>query len=312
MNIFNPALIAQALLVPVLAPLLIGLIRKIKASFQNREGASVLQPYRDLWKLFHKDEVISKDSSVISRVAPYVVFVTSMVVALGMPIIVNDAALPVIADMLTIIYVLALGVFFLALNGLDVGGGFGGLGSSREMTLAACTEGGFLFSLLLLGIVTGSTNLIEMTSGSWSVSFISIIPLILGIITFFIVLISENARIPFDNPSTHLELTMVHEAMILESSGKSLALLEWGSWSKLFVFLTILANVFLPWGIAATGASFAATIISLAIFLLKIFVFAFVIAVVESSIAKLRYFRLPDVLFGAMILSIIGIAIVIH
>lgn len=312
MNTFYPTLIAQALLVPILAPLLIGIIRKMKARFQNRTGAPIVQPYRELWKLFHKDEVVSHDASFISRLAPYVVFVTSLTVALGLPILVTGAALPALADILVVIYVLALGVFFLALNGLDVGGAFGGLGSSREMTLAACAEGAFLLSLLLLAFASGTTNLIGIVAGAGQLSPFAAAPLLLAAIAFFVVLISENARIPFDNPATHLELTMVHEAMIIESSGTSLALLEWGSWSKLFVFLAILVNVFFPWGISPIGAGFGALLLSLAVFVVKMTIGAWVIALIESSMAKMRYFRLPDILFGAMILSLIGIAIALH
>ncbi len=312
METFNPTLIAQALLVPVLAPLLIGLIRKFKAKCQNCEGAPIVQPYRELWKLFHKDEVISRDCSWIFRFAPYVVFVTSIVVALGLPLIVTGVALPVVADILTIIYVLALGVFFLALAGLDSGNAFGGLGSSREMTLAACAEGAFLLSLLFLAIATGSSNLLGIMAGLNHLPLLSFAPLLLAAIAFFVVLISENARIPFDNPATHLELTMVHEAMIIEHSGKGLALMEWGAWCKLMVFLAILANVFFPWGGATVGASFGALLISLLTFLLKLAVLSFIVATLESSIAKLRYFRLPDLLFGALVLDLIALAIALH
>ncbi len=312
MQTFNPILLAQALLVPILAPLLIGYMRKIKAGFQNREGAPIVQPYRELWKLFHKDEVISNDSSWISRVAPYVVFVTAFVVALGLPLIVRGSALPAVADMLTVIYLLTLGVFFLALNGLDVGGAFGGLGASREMTLTTCAEGGFLLSLLLLSFASGTTNITEMVAQTRHLPLIALAPLLLAAIAFFVVLLSENARVPFDNPATHLELTMIHEAMTIESSGKSLALLEWGSWMKLFIFLTILVNVFFPWSIAPVGASFAPLIIALAVFVIKLALGAFLIALIESSMAKMRYLRLPDLLFGALVLDLIAIVIILH
>ncbi len=299
----------QLIVTPALSPLGIGLIRKIKAKLQNRQGASITQPYRDLWKLFHKDEVISKDASWIFKYAPYFVFATTIVVGSCIPYIDSLGRSILAPDMLVIIYTLATGTFFLALAGMDTGGGFGGFGSSREMTISALAEGGLIFSFLTLSIISHTTNLLEMANGINLAYGNFSLPILLAFSGYFIVLLAETSRFPFDNPATHLELTMIHEAMILEYSGKKLALMEWSAANKLFIFAVLGSNLFFPWWIAS-GASIYSIIQEVIVLFIKLLLIYTSIALLESSIAKFRFFRLPDLLIISYILNIIAIGLI--
>lgn len=299
----------QLIIVPALSPLCIGLIRKIKARLQNRQGASIIQPYKDLWKLLHKDEVISVDASWIFRCAPYLIFAVTLVVAASIPIFASFLRNEFTSDILVIIYLLAIGTFFIALAGMDTGSAFGGFGSSRDTTVAALSEGGFLFALLTLVLISGTTNVFSISSSTTSPDASSLLPIMLAFIGFFIVLLAETARFPFDNPATHLELTMIHEAMILEYSGKKLALMEWASSNKLLIFIALGSNLFFPWGIAQ-NPHISAIIFGIFIFMLKIVLFSIAIAIIESSIAKFRLLRLPNLLFVSFILNCIAIGLI--
>lgn len=300
--------IVQLLITPLVSPLCVGIIRKMKAKLQNRQGASIIQPYYDLWKLLHKDEIMSRDASWVFYAAPFIVFAVTVVVGLSVPILAAFLANPLTSDILVVIYALSIGTFFLALAGMDTGGGFGGFGASREMTIAALAEGGLIFSLLTVSLVAGTTNLFAISSANILAHTQFFLPVALSFIGFFIVLLAETARFPFDNPATHLELTMVHEAMILEYSGKRLALMEWAAANKLFIFMCLAANLFFPWGIALSlGAG--AILISLAVFAVKVLVFCLAIATIESVMAKYRFFRLPDLLIISFILNIVAISL---
>ncbi len=301
--------IAQFIFVPALSPALVGLIRKLKARFQNRQGASIFQPYKDIWKLFHKDEVISKDASWIFYTAPFIIFAVTLVVGASIPVFASLTPHMPTSDILVIVYMLALGTFFLALAGMDTGSAFGGFGSSREMTISTLAEGGLVFSLLATALIHGTTDVFSIAASDVSQDLLSFLPVVLAFMGFFIALLAETARFPFDNPATHLELTMIHEAMILEYSGKKLALLEWASANKLMIFIALGSSLFFPWGIASTLA-FHTVILGVVVFLAKAFVFCLAIAVIESSIAKLRLFRLPDLLLFAFILSAIAIELI--
>jgi len=300
----------QIILVPVLSPLFVGIIRKIKARFQNRIGASVLQPYRDLWKLFHKDEIISEDASWIFRFSPYLIFAVTIIIGASIPLFATIFSNNLLSDFLVIVYLIALSTFFLALAGIDAGSAFGGFGSSREMTMAALTEGGLIFSLLAVALSAHSTNLFVISNSIPSLSLVSFTPIVLAFAAFLIAMLAETARFPFDNPATHLELTMIHEAMILEYSGSRLALIEWAAANKFLIFMALGANLFFPWGIMS-GATFAGVAMALAIFIMKILVLCLFVAVLESSIAKYRFFRLPDLLFMSFILSVIAISLIL-
>ena len=298
----------QLLFIPALSPMFIGVTRNVKAKFQNRQGASIFQPYRDLTKLFHKDEVISEDASWIFRAAPFVTFGTTLAIGACIPIVSSALAAP--GDFLVVVYLFALGTFWLALSGLDTGSAFGGFGSSREMMVAAFTEGGLVLSLLTLVLLSGTTNLSMVAENIQTLPFGSIAPVVLALFAFAIALLAETARYPFDNPATHLELTMIHEAMILEYSGKRLALMEWASANKYLLFLTLGATLFFPWGLAHT-LSLGAIILGLIILVAKVSLLCVAIATLESSISKLRIFRLPDLLFTSALLGIIAIGLII-
>lgn len=298
------------LLIPVVSPVFLGITRKIKAKLQNRRGASPFQPYKDLWKLFHKDEVISRDASWVFRFAPYLIFASTVIIGISIPLISTALKNDLTGDFLVVIYLVALGTFFLALAGIDTGGGFGGFGSSREMMVAALTEGGLILSLLTLALISRTTNLFSIANAIASLSFYDLPPVMLAFVSFFIALLAETCRYPFDNPATHLELTMIHEAMILEYSGKRLALIEWAAANKFMIFISLGANLFFPWGIAVSlGAG--EILLSLAVWILKGLLFCSAVAIIESSMAKFRIFRLPDLLFTSFIISIIAIGLIV-
>jgi len=308
-NMFIFIWILQLVLIPILSPLFIGIVKKIKAKFQNRNGSSVFQLYKDLWKLFQKDEVISRDASWIFKFAPYLIFAITIILGVSIPLFTSILNNP-LSDFLTIIYLIALQTFFLALAGIDVGNAFGGFGSSREMTVATLTEAGLLFSILSLSFLSHSTNFFTIVGNISSLSFFSFAPIIFAFTAFIISMLAETARFPFDNPATHLELTMIHEAMILEYSGKRLALIEWAAANKFLIFLTLGANLFCPWGIS-WSSSLSNLSIAFLYFLGKVFILSLFVAVLESIIAKFRFFRLPDLLFSSFILSIISISLIV-
>lgn len=304
--------VLQFIFVPAISPLCIGMIKKIKAVLQNRQGADIFQPYKDLWKLLHKDEIISKDASWIFRYAPFIIFAVTIIVGASIPIFASFLRNTLTGDLLVIVYTLSIGTFFLALAGMDTGNAFGGFGSSREMTVSALAEGGLIFSLLTVALINHTTNLFAISNTNiftHSQSFLPFLSIILAFGGFFIVLLAETSRFPFDNPATHLELTMIHEAMILEYSGKKLALMEWASANKLVIFIALGANLFFPLGIAQS-ADINSVTIGIVTFSIKILIFCVVIAVLESSIAKFRFFRLPDLLVVAFILSIVAIGLI--
>jgi formate hydrogenlyase subunit 4 len=303
---YTALIIANTLAIPLLSPAAIGIIRKIKARIQNRTGADILQPYRDIFKLFKKDEVISEDASWIFTFSPYFVFATTLVLAAGVPLIHSSIAWLPAGDILVFVYLLAAGTFFLALSGIDTGGGFGGFGASREMMIAALVEGGLILSLAAVALMAETTNLSGIMTTLSLIPDAHLLPLALAGVAFFIALLAEDARYPVDNPATHLELTMVHEAMILEHSGKGLALMEWAAANKFLIFIAVFVNVFQPFGLAES-LSLLALFIAAVIFFAKVFVALFVIAFIESAMSKFRIFRVPDFLFTSYILSVIAI-----
>ncbi len=308
----DPATILVVSLVHVLlmlgvAPLVTGIIRKTKARFQQRRGASIIQPYRDLAKLLRKEVGVSSTASWLFRFTPYVVFGSVLVICLLVPAALTPAPLHWMGDIITVIYLFALGRFFLALAGLDTGSAFGGLGSSREMSIASIVEPAMMLAIFTASVTAGSTNLSvvveRLSTTPWSMMNPAHLLAFAGL---FIVTLAETGRIPVDNPATHLELTMIHEAMILEYSGRHLAFIEWASQLKLVVFLVLLSNIFFPVGMAATFAP-AAVLVGLGAILGKVVVLAVIVAVVESTNAKLRLFRVPELLVVAFILSLLAL-----
>lgn len=303
-------LLIKFLYVPLVSPMFIGIVRKIKAFMQNREGASIFQPYKDLMKLFSKDEAISPVASWIFLFTPYLLFTITLVIALALPFLSSGNNLFGMNDFLVAVYLFTLASFFLSLAGIDTASSFGGFGSSREMTVLALTEGGLLFSFLPIALVTQTTNLSSMAAILSTLPLIQYAPILVAFIAFFIAMLAENSRIPVDNPSTHLELTMIHEAMILEYSGKRLALIEWAAFNKLIIFAVLGTNLFFPWGINNIS-SYLDIISSILLVSIKVLFLVGFVALVESTIAKLRFFRLPDLLFTSFILGVISLFLVI-
>lgn len=300
----------QILLVPLLAPLGIGVINKLKAKLQKRRGAPIMQPYRNLFKLFHKDEVISDSASWIFRVAPFVTFGVTLVAGASIPLFSALLHNPT-SDLLALVYLLALGTFFLALAGMDPGSAFGGFGSSREMTLTAIAEAVLVLSVLPLVVLYGTTNLTTIAATGLDGRLGDVlVPVCLAFSGFMVALLAETKRYPFDNPDTHLELTMVHEAMLLEYSGKRLALMEWAAANKLFILVALSVNLFFPFGLAQT-AGLAAIAAAIGLLVLKMLTVYIGIALLESLVPKLRFFRLSHLLFGALILNVTAIGLVL-
>jgi len=299
--------IGQAVLALLLAPGLVGFVRWLKARLQNRLGAPVWLPYVELWKLFGKEVVISRNASWLFRVTPYIVFACVLVVTFLVPMIIAPLPFDNAGDLLVVVYLLLLGTFFLALAGLDTGTAFGGMGSSREMTIAALAEPAIALAIFGQALGAGSTNLGQIVTLTLINPGVTINPgHVLAFAAMFIVSLAETGRLPVDNPSTHLELTMIHEAMILEYSGRYLALIEWASWLKLTVFFTLLANLFIPWGIATTLTlgSLGLAVLTL---ILKLVVLGVTVAVIETRIAKLRLFRVPELIGMSFVLALLAI-----
>ena len=299
------ALIQTALLL-ALAPLLTGVVRKLKAWMQSRRGPPVYQPYLDLAKLMRKGSVVSEDASWLSTITPYVCLVSILVATLLVPVFVTET-FGFLGDLIVLVYLFAMARFFMALAALDAGSTFGGMGSSREMLVSALIEPAILLSFFTVALLTGTTSLVSVTSVIASSGASLIGPaLLLAFAAFLIAILAENARVPVDNPSTHLELTMIHEAMLLEYSGKELAVMEYSSMVKLVLFMTIAWNAFLPWGVA-TELTASAIALGIIVFLVKVLVMAAVIAIIESSMAKSRLFRLPNLLTMAFILAFLAV-----
>ena len=296
----------QMAVVLVLAPLVTGITRKVKARLLRRKGASVFQPYRDLARLLRKEVVLAESASWLFRVAPYLIFAATWVAAALVPTFATGLIFSWTADLIAIIALLGSARFFLALAGMDVGTSFGGIGASREVMFASLAEPAMLLTFFALALVAGSTQLSTVAAVLATPEVGLRVSLGMALIALIIVAITENARIPVDNPATHLELTMVHEAMVLEYSGRHLAMIELAASLKLLLYLSLIACVFTPWGIATSGAGLAAFATGLAAYVAKLAVGGFLLAFFETSIAKMRVFRVPDFVGVALMLSLLG------
>lgn len=301
-------ILAQAAVLLCVSPAIVGLINKVKARLQCRQGAGILQPYADLKKLFRKQPVLSTTTTWIFTATPYIVFASTVTAGLLIPVIASQMPLNFAGNIIAFVYLLALGRFFLILAGLDSGSSFGGMGSSREAIVASLTEPAMIMAIFAIALTAGSTNLSTIVHRTALLEGIATDPSarLMAISAVFIVALAETGRVPVDNPATHLELTMVHEAMVLEYSGRYLALLEWASAIKLLVFLTLIANVFAPWGIATSFTPMALSI-GLAVYLIKVAGLALLIGTIECMFAKLRLFRVTDLLGVAFILALLGL-----
>jgi len=293
-------ILLQLIFFIVVSPFLSGLITKIKNNLRMRKGQSIFQPYYNLAKLFSKKEVVSETASWIFRVTPFVVISSSMAAALLIPAFILSSPAYYMGDFLALIFIFALGRFFLALSALDTGSAFGGMGSSREMFISSLVEPAICLVIFSVYLQFGSTN-ISSFSGMHAVSVASIV----AAIALFLVTIAETSRIPVDNQETHLELTMVHEAMVLEYSGKSLALIEMGSYIKQMVWFFLIAQIIFPIAMPSF-ANLAGLAYWILWYLARIIIIIVLVALLEVSVAKMRLFRVADFLGFAFVLGIIA------
>ncbi|MBB6283893.1 respiratory chain complex I subunit 1 family protein [Geobacillus subterraneus] len=297
----------QTAIIILLAPFIQGVIKKTKARMQNRIGPSVWQPYYDLMKFMKKDAVLSVHSSWISIITPYIVFASIVAAGLFIPTYMMDNGWSFIGDAILIVYLFGVARFFTALSALDAGGSFGGMGSSREMALSAIAEPALLLAMFAVCLSGGTMRLPDLVASlinsewNWFSP-----PYGLAFFAMLIVLIAETGRIPVDNPDTHLELTMVHEGMLLEYSGRYLGLMMWAAQIKQLLLFSLFINLFFPWGIAVSGDG-SYTIASLLLYVVKLVALGMLLAFIETMYAKIRLFKVPKLLGSSMILSLLAI-----
>jgi formate hydrogenlyase subunit 4 len=298
----------QSLLMVLIAPLMLGWVNQCRAWMQNRTGAGILQPYRELRKLFHKDAVLAYNASALFRVTPYILFGCMWLAVTLVPALASDLPLSPAADVIALVGVFALARVFLALAAMDVGTAFGSMGARREMLVAFLAEPALLMVFFTASLISQSTSLTTIVETFAHREFALYPGMAFAGVAFLMVLLAENARIPVDNPATHLELTMIHEAMILEYSARHLALIEWASAVKLLAYTTIGIALFAPWGIAEVG-DWAG--LPLAVFLLglKLAAAGFGLALLETLSAKVRVFRVPEFMGTAFLLAVLGMLI---
>lgn len=304
--------LAEALLAIALAPLLAGWVAQCRAWLQNRSAPSLLQPYRTLRKLFHKDAVLAEQASPLFRITPYVVFGTMMLAAAIIPSVTTDVPFARVADAIALVGLFAMARVFMALAAMDIGTAFGTLGARREMMVGFLAEPALLMVLFNAFLMYGSTALPTVVHDALAFDTHGLLlrpSLAFAGVAFVMVLLAENGRIPIDNPTTHLELTMIHEAMLLEYSARHLALMEWASWLKLFNYACIGFALFAPWGIALHADTASPLLLALALLVLKLTVAGAVLAVIETVSAKLRVFRAPEFLSMAFLLAVLGILV---
>ena len=300
----------DSLLLPVnlvamllLAPLIQGVIRTAKARMQGRRGPGIVQPYRDVLKWLGRESVVSEQASWVFRAAPMVYAAAILLAALLVPTVAERSPLPGVADAIVFVALFALARFWLAIAAIDTGSNFGGMGASREVAFAALVEPALLLVLFAVALPVGSTSLTALVGdGSPGVGDL----LALG--ALLVVIVAETGRIPIDNPDTHLELTMIHEGMLLEYSGRPLGVLHWATQIKQLAFLSLLAALFFPWGMAGGGSHAVDSLaLGLASWLLKVTLLGLLLAVVETSYAKLRIFRAPDLIGVASVLGVLAV-----
>ena len=306
------ALITQILEIAAaiaLAPLFLGWINQCRAWLANRSAPSLFQPYRGIAKLFHKEAVLAHDASPLFRAAPYIVFGAMVLAAAVIPSLGTRLPFTTAADAIALVGLLATARVFMALAAMDIGTAFGSLGARREMMVGFLAEPALLMVIFVASLISATTSL-PVISEELTTSALGLYPsLAFTAVAFTMVLLAENARIPIDNPATHLELTMIHEAMLLEYSARHLALMEWAAALKLFNYACIGFALFVPWGIAAGEAGAAPIGIAIAALLVKLFVAGAGLAVIETVSAKVRVFRAPEFLATAFLLAVLGLLV---
>ncbi len=308
MAVIGPLLVqgGQMVLVLLIAPLLTGLIRKVKARLQRRRGASPLQPYRDLRRLLGKEAVLADNASWLFRTAPYMIFAFTWVAASLVPTFATGLLFSWTGDLIAIVALLGAARFLLALAGMDIGTSFGGIGASREVMIASLAEPAMLMVILSVALIAGSTQLSTIAQFMLSPAVGLRVSLALALVAYVVVAIAENARIPVDNPATHLELTMVHEAMVLEYSGRHLAMIELAASLKLLLMISVIACIFFPFGLVTGAAGVGRYFVGLGAYGLKLAVAGTLLGIFEMSIAKMRIFRVPNLLGGALMLGLLA------
>jgi formate hydrogenlyase subunit 4 len=292
----------------VLAPLLTGWVNQCRAWFQSRTAPPLLQPYYMLHKLFHKDVVIAHGASALFRFAPFIVFGCMLLAAAIVPTLSTDLPFAPAADTIALVGVFGLARIFISLAAMDVGTSFGTLGGRREMLIGFLAEPALLMVIFTTAMISQSTSIATIVERLAHRDFVIYPSLAFAGIAFTFVSLAENARVPVDNPATHLELTMIHEAMILEYSGRHLALIEWASSLKLYTYSCLGLALFLPWGIAA-GDSFPALVAAIPLLLVKLMIGGFLLAMIETVNAKMRIFRAPEFLGTAFLLAVLGLLV---
>jgi formate hydrogenlyase subunit 4 len=296
----------QNLLVLLAAPLLLGWINQCRAWLQNRSAAGVLQPYRNLIKLFHKDAVLAHSASPLFRVTPYILFACMWLAAALVPVLATDLPLSPAVDVIALVGIFALARVFISLAAMDIGTAFGSLGARREMLVGFLAEPALLMVLFTASTISQSTSLITIVETLAHKQFVLYPSMTFASVAFIMVLLAENARVPVDNPSTHLELTMIHEAMILEYSARHLALVEWASALKLLAYMAIGIALFIPYGIAEAG-DWNALPLAIALLTVKLMLCGAGLAFIETISAKMRIFRVPEFMGTAFLLAVLGL-----
>ena len=300
--------VIQVLIVAGGAPLLAGVMRQVRARLEGRAGQGVAQPWRDLRKLLRKEPVTPAGTSELFRIAPLVLFATTTVAAGVAPFVTSASAIGPAADLFAVVALLAMGTATLALAAIDTGTAFGGMGASREMTITALAEPTLLVAIFALSVRAGSTSLAAIVTATLDDPARVLSPAgLLAAVALALVTVAETGRLPVGNPATHLELTMVHEAMILEYAGPDLALIEIASSMRLAVFLGLLVTLFVPWGIATSAAPLALAA-GAAAFAAKVAAGGAALAAAEVFMAKLRLFRVPELLAGSFLLALLAVA----
>ncbi|KAA0081398.1 formate hydrogenlyase [Mycolicibacterium sp. P9-64] len=290
------------------APLVIGVTRQVRARLEGRTGGGVTQPWRDLRKQLRKQQITPHGTTAIFTAAPLVLAGTTLLIIAVVPLVATGSPLDPVADLFAVVGLLFLGTVALTLAGIDTGTSFGGMGASREITIAALVEPTILLAVFALSIPTGSSNLGAIVAHTIDNPAQAVsLPGVLAFVALVVVIVAETGRLPVDNPATHLELTMVHEAMVLEYAGPRLAVVEWASGMRLTVLLALLGNLFIPWGVAGPDPSAADVAIGIVAIAAKVAVLAILLAGGEVFLAKLRLFRVPELLAGSFLLALLAV-----
>jgi len=296
----------QVAVLLVLAPVFTGWVKMVKCWFQGRTAPSLLQPYRDIRKLFAKDVTLAENASWIFRFTPYLVFGVSVMAGGIIPALSTDLPLSAMADVIVLVALFAIARFFTALAGMDIGTAFGGMGSSREMTISSLAEPAMLMAVFAVSLVGKSTSLSQMTAVIAQGGHAMLRPsLVFALLSFILIALAETGRVPVDNPATHLELTMIHEAMILEYSGRHLALIEWAGMMKLYLFVILGIAAFFPWGIALND-DLVPIFVALPVLAIKLGIVGVGLVLIETGLAKMRIFRITEFLGSAFLFATLG------